>query len=206
MFRYLILLLMIGLTACASPQYQTNYRFTPPPVAVGAGKFCLTRCDAALNQCKSQCVAKTRQCLSKARGQAQQELPILLSAWEREVVDWEKALDRYETDRRFWEMEMRQRRLMHDLQRDLQRCRPGERHCAKYPRHTDFGSGAYYAWDRPVAPGAAPKRPTLESETARIQAETCPMDCGCDAIYRQCYGSCGGNVQPYQVCVKNCSG
>lgn len=202
MFRYLILFLMLFLVGCVSPQYQTNYRFNPPPA--GAGKVCLTRCDAALGQCKNQCAAKTSQCLAKARVQAQQELPILLSAWERDVAIWEQEIARYETDLRFWEMEMRQRRLMRDLQRDLYRCRPGERNCARYPRHYGFGYPDY--WDRPSSPGPAPKRPTLASETARIQAATCPTDCGCDASYRQCYGSCGGNVQPYQVCVKNCGG
>lgn len=202
MFRYLIILFVLGLAGCVSPQYQTQYRFTPPPA--GAGKVCLTRCDAVLGQCKQQCAAKTSQCLAKARAQAQQELPILLGAWEREMLGWEKAMDRYETDLRFWEMEMRQRRLMRDLQRDLHRCRPGERNCARFPRHHGLGYPDY--WDRPDSPGPAPNRPTLESETARIQAETCPNDCGCDQSYRQCYGSCGGNVQPYQVCVKNCSG
>lgn len=204
MFRYLIISLFFFLAGCVSPQYQTNYHFTPPTVAVG--KICLTRCDAALNQCKNQCTVKTSQCLAKARVQAQQELPILLSAWEREMAVWEHAMERYETDLRFWEMEMRQRRLMHDLQRDIHRCRPGERNCIRHPRHSGFGRGYYDAWDRPESPGPAPKRPSLESETSRIQAETCPTDCGCDANYRQCYGSCGGNVQPYQVCVKNCGG
>ena len=202
MFRYLIILFVLGLAGCVSPQYQTQYRFTPP--SAGAGKVCLTRCDAVLGQCKQQCAAKTSQCLAKARAQAQQELPILLGVWEREMLGWEKAMDRYETDLRFWEMEMRQRRLMRDLQRDLHRCRPGERNCARFPRHHGLGYPDY--WDRPDSPGPAPKRPTLESETARIQVETCPNDCGCDQSYRQCYGSCGGNVQPYQVCVKNCSG
>ncbi len=203
MFRYFLLLLILGLSGCVSPQYQTNYRLTPPPA--GAGKVCLTRCDAALGKCKQQCAAKTSQCLAKARTQAQQELPILLGAWERDMQVWEKAMERYETDLRFWEMEMRQRRLMRDLQRDLQRCRPSERNCTRIPRH--YGGLAYPDdWDRPDAPVPAPKRPTLESETTRIQAETCPKDCGCDQTYRQCYGSCGGNVQPYQVCVKNCTG
>lgn len=202
MFRYWLLVLVLFLAGCVSPQYQTHYRFTPPPA--GAGKVCLTRCDATLAQCKHQCAAKTSQCLAKARVQAQHELPILLDAWEREMLVWEKAMDRYETELRFWEMEVRQRRLMHDLQRDLHRCRPGERHCTRYPRHRGFG----YAndWDRPESPGPTPKRPNLASETARIQAETCPNDCGCDASYRQCYASCGGNVQPYQVCIKNCGG
>ncbi|HPY42652.1 MAG TPA: hypothetical protein PLM98_19155, partial [Thiolinea sp.] len=201
MFRYLILSLVLLLTSCVSPQYQTNYRFTPPPAA--AGKVCLTRCDSSLKQCKNQCALKTSQCLTKARSQAQQELPILLAAWEREMVVWEHEMDRYETELRFWEMEMRQRRLMRDLQHDLNNCRPGERNCARYPHPHGLGSIDY--WDRPQSPGSAPKRPTLESETARIQAETCPSDCGCEETYRQCYGSCGGNVQPYQVCVKNCS-
>lgn len=202
MFRYWLLVLVLFLAGCVSPQYQTHYRFTPPPA--GAGKVCLTRCDATLAQCKHQCAAKTSQCLAKARVQAQHELPILLDAWEREMLVWEKAMDRYETELRFWEMEVRQRRLMHDLQRDLHRCRPGERHCTRYPRHRGFG----YAndWDRPESPGPAPKRPNLASETARIQAETCPNDCGCDTSYHQCYASCGGNVQPYQVCIKNCGG
>lgn len=204
MFRYLIILLAFVLAGCVSPQYQTHYRFTPP--SASASKVCLTRCDLVLGQCKQQCAAETSQCLAKARTQAQQELPILLGAWEREMQVWEKAMDRYETDLRFWEMEMRQRRLMHDLQRDLQRCRPSEPNCVKPHRPSRFGYGYYDTWDRPDSPGSAPKRPSLESETVRIQAETCPKDCGCEQTYRQCYGSCGGNVQPYQVCVKNCSG
>lgn len=202
MVRCFILSLVLLLAGCVSPQYQTNYRFTPPPA--GAGKVCLTRCDASLAQCKNQCAAKTSQCLIKARAQAQTELPVLLSAWERDMAVWEEAMERYETDLRFWEMEMRQRRLMRDLQRDLHRCRPGERNYTRFPRHSGVSYPDYY-WDRPESPGPAPKRPTLESETARIQAASCPTDCGCDNNYRQCYESCGGNVQPYQVCVKNCS-
>lgn len=205
MFRYLTLALLLFLVGCVSPQYQTQYRFTPPPA--GAGKTCLPRCEAGFAQCKQQCAAKTNQCLAKARLQAQSELPVLLGAWERDILVWEKALDRYETELRFWEMDLRQRRLMHDLQRDLRPCRPGERHCTRHPRYPrQYGYGYPSVWDRPESPGPAPKRPSLASETARIQAEICPKDCGCDVSYRQCYASCGGNVQPYQVCVKNCGG
>lgn len=202
MYRLLILILLAGLAGCVSPQYQTNYRFTPPPA--GAGKVCLTRCEAGLQQCKNQCAIKSSQCLTKARSQAQQELPILFGAWERDIAVWEHEMERYETDMRFWEMEMRQRRLMRDLQRDLYRCRPGDRNCTRFPRHSGFGY--YDRWDQPRSPGPAPKRPTLESETTRIQAATCPSDCGCEETYRQCFGSYGGKVEPYQVCVKNCSG
>lgn len=194
MYKFLVFLLAIGLAGCVAPQYQTQYRLTPPTAA--AGKICLTRCDAAARQCKNQCGVKLQQCALQASQQAKRDLPGKLEAWEREMAVWEHEMARYETDLQFWEMEMRQRRLMHDLLRDRDRCRPGDRQCI---RHRPLGGFGYDRWDRPVSPGSAPKRPTLATESARIQEAICNDTCPCDDQYRLCYGSCGGLVQSYQV-------
>lgn len=187
MSKYLALLIVLfSLAACAPP--EPRYQLTAPTSL--AGQQCAQRCDAASQQCEQQCSVNQEACRVRAEQQAKQVLPERLQAWEVDVAAWERRVRRYEMDRMFYDMQRDHWRMMRDMSRPD--CRRGDKHCRpSHPRwHDDW-------LDRPISPGAAPIRPTLESETKRIQTLTCPTDCGCAEAFRQCFVTCGGAVKAY---------
>ena len=102
--KLLLLGLMLWLGGCATPQYQTDYRLTPP--AAAQGLVCLKRCEVAAQQCRNQCSTKNTQCAANAARQAKLELPQRLAEWEGAMALWEADVARYERDRRFWDIQI----------------------------------------------------------------------------------------------------
>lgn len=187
MSKYLALIIILFSVAACMPQ-PPRYQLTAPTTL--EGQQCAQRCDAASNLCTQQCNATQAACRLKAERQAKLELPARLELWDREIAAWERRVQRYEIELSFYEMRRQHWHIMRDLARP--NCRRGDRDCHPVrPRFRDD-------WlDRPLSPGPAPKRPSLESETNRIQALTCPSDCACAAQFRQCFVTCGGGVKPY---------
>lgn len=199
MNKWLVLLLgVLFLSGCA-PQYETRYAFTPPTST--GGLSCLTGCEAQTRTCNLQCSQQYAQCSAKAEQQAQTALPAQLSDYDTQLASWQRTMDRYETDRRFYEMELHQRELQHDLQRLT--CEKDGKESASCLHQHSLLQGLPLL-NEPSRPDKAPEKPTLASETARIRDLICSNECKCDDQYRQCYTSCGGAVKPYQFCVENC--
>lgn len=195
---WLILLGCWLLSGCA-PQYEVRYAFTPPVSA--SGLSCLNRCDTQTRACNLQCEQQFSQCSAKAEQQAKATLPALLSEYDTHLMGWQREMERYETDLRFYDMELRQRELQQDL-RQMTCERDGKESSSCHHQHALLRGLPFL--NEPRRPDSAPNRPTLASETARIRDLTCSKTCQCDEEYRQCYTSCGGAVKPYQFCVQNC--
>lgn len=186
------------LTGC-TPQYETRYAFSPP--ASTSGLSCLNRCDGQTRACNTQCSQQFGQCSAKAAQQAQVELPAKMTDYETRLSAWQREMERYETEQRFYAMELRQRELQHDLQRLT--CDRDGKASASCLHHQGLLHGMPLLHE-PNRPDSAPDKPDLASETARIRNLTCSNECKCDDDYRQCYTSCGGAVKPYPFCVQNC--
>ncbi|WP_154724311.1 hypothetical protein [Thiothrix nivea] len=188
---------LVFLSACA-PQYETRYELTPPTST--AGLACLNRCQTQTQACNQQCSQQYAQCGVQAGQQAKLALPGQLKDYDSKLNVWQNDMERYESDLRFYEMEVRQREVLADLNRFA--CDRDGKDSASCVRHP---SRLHSSWlYEPRSPGSPPSRPTLESETARIRNLSCSQDCKCDGQYRQCYASCGGTVKPYQFCTDNC--
>lgn len=196
---YWLVLGVLLLTGCA-PEYETRYELTPP--ASTGGLSCLNQCEGKSRMCNLQCTRQYDQCSVRAEQQARLELPERLREYDTKLADWKREMDRYETDQRFYEMELHQRQLQRELLH-LTCNRDGQKAESCFHQHSKYDS--LPSMNPPTSPGASPAQPTLSGETARIRDLTCSKECKCDDQYRQCYSSCGGAVKPYQFCVKNCS-
>jgi hypothetical protein len=185
-----ILLAALFLTGCA-PQ-KPEYEFIPP--ASKAGLQCLQRCQAQATQCNNLITQQKNQCLVRARQRAVTELPGRVAAYDKAIVAWEAAMDRYERELSLYELQVRHTRMVRSISaancrdrrdKDKRDCRPRR----IYP-YSVFWS------DRPDHPGAAPRRPTLKTVQADIAAENCGQTTQqCETRYRQCYTRCGGTVR-----------
>lgn len=192
---YLAAVLLL-LTACAPQKYQTRYAYTPPAAQNGA--VCIQRCSTQSNQCKQRFSATTTQCKQRATQQARKEMPGRIAAYEKNLDVWEVRMARYQRDLRLYELRGRNYSIMHELARD---CRHGsKKHGYKHDckRRLPRWRGGFWL-DKPVYPGKAPRRPTLQAVATAIAAKSCSQQSQCSVNYNQCYTACGGTVKPYQV-------
>lgn len=180
MWKYLFfaaLILAGGLSGCATPQYQTVYRYEPPPDAEGLA--CLKGCEQKKEACQADCKARFQAC--------QKDIEPLVE--ERYL----QALKNYENDLRHYALAIRQYEIQqwlywpHDY----------------WPYHRGYYS---YPWPGPYFPPPylAPLMPTRESVKAALEKEKCQADCGCLSAFDTCHVSCGGKRIPETVCIKNC--
>lgn len=192
---YLALLVLL-LSACAPQKYQTRYAYTPP--GGNNGVSCIQRCSAQRHQCQQRFSVASGQCLQSARQQARREMPGRVAAYEKAIAVWEVRIERYQRDLRLYELRRHDYSLMHELARDCRRGikKPGYEHDCN--RRLPRWRSAFWL-DKPVYPGKAPRRPTLQGVTASIAAKTCAQQNQCGVAYNQCYSGCGGTVKPYQV-------
>ena len=193
-FKAVWLAAMAGLVLTACAPQKPRYEFVPP--ASASGMACVQQCTAQQRQCGQRVTQQHNQCLVRARQQAVTELPGRLAAYEKNIVAWEAAMRRYERDMDLYELQRRHSRIMHEL--SVERCREregkGKRDCRPL---RPLSSGLFFS-DRPVYPGKAPRRPTLQNVQAEIAAEQCSKSTEvCENTYRQCYTGCGGTVKQY---------
>ncbi len=178
-----LLILTLGLAACASPRYQSTYRYEAPTDA--AGRACLEKCEQKMAACREQCTTKTQACLKDLEPLVDERYNAVLNRYEIE-------LNRYRQD------------LIHyDLQMSLNWgfpspwWRPGM--LPYYP---------YSPWATPYnlspIPPAPPFKPSRSAEFERLRKERCDVDCGCQSVYDACFLACGGKKIPETRCISNC--
>jgi len=89
--------LAVGLTACATPRYQTVYRLEPP--ADAAGLACLEKCSAQLAACQAQCAQTWQACVQSVE-------PLVQERYAQALQRYEEALDRYAAELRSYELQI----------------------------------------------------------------------------------------------------
>lgn len=170
-----------GLVGCATPRYQTAYRYEPPVDA--AGRACLEKCEQKLAGCQQRCTADYQACLKDIEPQVEER--------------YGKALKRYEAE---WER-YRWERERYELYLSLNWGYPlwfGPGFYHPWP-------GFYQAWPGPYYfPPALPRKPSRDEEFKRLQQEKCDQECGCQTLYDACFLSCGGKRIPEVRCIANC--
>ena len=175
-FRVVLLIaVLIGLTSCASPRYQTLYRYEPPTDA--AGHACLERCEDKLSGCLSSCSITLQSCSKRIEPEAEARYSEALKRYEMELNIYRWELQRYEINQTLnWQY--------HSLAAD----------------HLH-----YYAWPRPYYfPPTPPRKPGRDELFNRLRKEKCETDCGCQPIYDACFLTCGGKKIPEVRCIANC--
>ena len=171
-----LIILALGLAACASPRYQSVYRYEAPTDA--AGRACLEGCARKMADCREQCTTTTQACLKNLE-------PLLDERHNAALKRYEVELERYRQD------------LVHyDLQLSLS---------WGYPARWRHGLWPYSPWGMPFYfPPAPPVKPSRNAEFERLRHERCDVDCGCQPVYDACFLACGGKKIPEVQCISNC--
>ena len=89
--------LAVGLTACATPPYQTVYRLEPP--ADAAGLACLEKCSARLAACQTQGAQTYQACVQSVE-------PLFQQRYAQALQRYEEALDRYAAELRSYKLQI----------------------------------------------------------------------------------------------------
>lgn len=173
------LALLAGVAACATPRYQTSYRYEAP--AGVEGQACVQRCDAALAGCQAKCGVAYQSCLKTLEPQVEARYSQALERYAAE-------LDRYRLDLQHYEAQL------WDYQMWL-----GWHHDPWW-----VGQRWPYPWYGTGYLGAPPDKPSRDQVMARLRQEQCDQDCACLSGYDRCFLGCGGRQISETRCVENC--
>lgn len=173
------LALLAGVAACATPRYQTSYRYEQP--AGAAGQACVQGCGEVLAGCQAKCGVAYQACLKTLEPQVE-------ARYSQAVERYAAELDRYRLDlqhheARLWEYQMWL----------------GWHHDPWW-----FGSRWPSPWYGPGYLGDLPDKPSRDQILARLRQEQCDQDCACLSGYDPCFLGCGGRQISETRCVANC--
>ncbi len=168
------------LVGCATPRYQTAYRYEPP--ADAAGRSCLTLCERNLNACQDACAADHTACVKTIEPEAR-------ANYDEARVYYAGELAQYRRDVTQYHLSVSLGWGHHD----------GWYGAGWYDPWWPYGGyGPYYY------PPEPPRAPSYAEELARLRAAKCDRDCGCQPNFDACFLRCGGVKIPEQRCIANC--
>lgn len=176
--------LLTGIAAivcgCATPRYQTFYRYDLPNDR--AGRECVAQCDQDQKTCADNCTTLYKACVRDIEPEAKSRYADALKRYQGQWEQYQQDLDRYH------------------LSLSL-----GWGHYNGW-----YGEGWYDPWSpyggyRPYYfPPEPPQPPVYADELIKLSAEKCNHACGCQSDYDACFLSCGGRKVPEQRCIVNC--
>jgi hypothetical protein len=178
-FPLLPLLVMLALSGCAAPRYETTTQREAPTGA--AAQACLEACAARLETCKQACAETYQACLKRVEPEAGEHY--------RQVLDRYAAdLERYRSD-------------LYDYQFQLWVGWYGDNGGIWYNpwHHPWFGPWSSRSYVPPP-----PAVPTRDAVLADFRESRCGGDCGCQPPYDACFLACGGKISSVTRCVDNC--
>ncbi len=172
----MIILSILTFSGCATPLFQTTYRYEPP---IGAdGRMCLGKCEQKLVACQKHCAINSEICLKQIEPQADER--------------YAEALKRYDSEMNLYRWQLQQYEFSLMMSR-------------MYVPYWD-GRGYYHPYPGPVVfPPYRPAKPKREEIFSKLRAEKCDADCGCQPLYDACFLTCGGKKIPEVKCIANCS-
>lgn len=170
-------LLLLALTGCASPRYQTLVHHESPVDA--HGQACVAACDQTRTNCRAQCQADWQACAARVEPQVDARYAQALRDYELELRLYQQDLTRYQWD--LW-------------------LGWGHRHGGIWYSPWQFGF-----WPDPgYVPRPPAGVPTRDQVRDALLKSACQSDCSCDVRFDACFTSCGGKIVQEQRCVANC--
>ena len=171
----LLVISVIALAGCASPRYQSVYRYEPP--ADGAARGCLEKCSQKMESCQKSCTADYQACLTRIE-------PLVEGRYNEALKRYAGELEGYR-----WDLERYQ---LYQSLRWSDSFWYGPGFYRPWP-------GPYYT---PIP--IAPRKPSRDEAFKQLKKEKCEVECGCQPIYDACFLGCGGKMIPEERCVANC--
>ncbi len=187
----------IFFVGCA-PQYAIKNQYIPP--IKSKSNICLKNCALDKQACQTRCEEDYSDCLSYANERAKKiqvrsdenykkryaRYLTRLNDYNLNIFDWQNRYDERYSDWKYFNDK-----------------------CSK--------NGDKYACDREedlryiirklkINRPREPREPRYISfdEILAKQQKTCSRKCGCQDNYDSCFLSCGGEIVPHKICVKNC--
>jgi len=164
------------LSGCATPRYQTVYRYEAPTDA--RAHACLQACEPKLAACQSSCQTRYQACLKEIE-------PLVDTRHSEALKRYENELDRYRLELQHYQLQLSLGWGYHSMW---------------------YGPWPYfYPWPETYfPPPIPPHKPTREESFNQVRQQRCESDCGCQPIYDACFLSCGGKMIPEVKCIANC--
>ncbi len=192
-----ILGFVVFFSGCA-PQYAVRNQYIPP--LDQKSKVCLKECFYQKQACQQRCEEDYSDCLSYANERAKkiqirtdkdykQRYENYLARqndYNLEIYDWQNRYDERYKDWRYFNKKCSKNNDKYACEREYYL-----RYIIKRLRR-----------DRPVEP-REPRYITF-SENLANQQKSCSKNCGCSNLYDSCFISCGGEIVPHKICVRNC--
>jgi hypothetical protein len=91
-----VLIVLAGLAGCATPQYQTAYRYEPPTDA--QGRSCVQDCEEKKVACQADCQTRYQACQKEVA-------PLVEEQYLKALKEYELDLKRYTTVLRHYEIQ-----------------------------------------------------------------------------------------------------
>jgi len=184
--------------SCGGPEFSVSYRYIPPKGS--EGKECLKSCKLEYSECESECLKKRSRCLLEAREKATKIYEKELSAYEKELRSYQNSYASYQ--RRLLDWNKNYRELYRDYLYFKDKCKRTKDYYACRRKNELEEALDSLSQIKPTPP-EKPEKPTL-SKIVKELSSTCYFDCGCKSAYEACFTSCGGELRPERICVKNC--
>lgn len=192
-----ILGFVVFFSGCA-PQYAIRNQYIPP--LDQKSKVCLRDCSYQKQACRQRCEEDYSDCLSYANERAKkiqirtdrnyknryENYLAKQNDYNLEILNWQDRYDERYRDWRYFNKKCSKNNDKYACEREydlryiikrLQTNRPME---PREPRYITF------------------------DENLANQQKTCSKNCGCDDNYNGCFISCGGEIVPHKICVRNC--
>ncbi len=194
--KALCLPLFLLLVSCGGPEFAVSYRYIPPKDNLS----CLEKCQEEFSNCQLECSKKRNRCLEKAREEAQKLYQRELEVYQKEITAYNRDYTSYQ--RRLLEWNRNYRSLYRDYLYFKKACKKSKDYFA-CNRKEELEEALETLNQVKPQPPTKPSRPSLSSMVSKL-ALTCPTNCGCKEKYNACYTSCGGQIIPERICVRNC--
>lgn len=88
-----MLVALVLSTGCATPRYQTGYRYEPP--ADPAAAPCLNNCETTRQDCLSRCREARQACMKTLEPEVENAYAVALERYAAELDRYRADLDRY---------------------------------------------------------------------------------------------------------------
>lgn len=175
-------LVLVALSGCAGPRYQTVAHYEPP--ADPQGRACLDRCPRTLQDCQDRCRVNYQACLVEQEPEAQAHYEELLRRYEADLARYSALAASYGASLGFgW----------------------GSGYWGGWGGYGPWRGPWYDPWYAPgYYLGPPPKMPDRAKVVRRYLQQACGQHCGCQLEYDACFLACGGQKTVEWQCVANC--
>ncbi len=198
MFKYILAVVGFVVFSGCAPVYVVKNQYIPPKAE---NTKCLNSCLQSKKECKNECVNKYQSCMDDAFEKAKKVYAKLNNNYERKYKRYLLKMEDY--DYRIFDWHNDYDESYRDWQYFRKECKVNPSNKYACDREDDL---MYVIKKLRRDKPKKPRIPRKESFEKILKAEQskCVKNCGCNDLYDSCFVSCGGEIIPHKICVKNC--